>query len=158
MEPLQQWVCDVCGEVIEKPEDGYVVWSRDIDGKLDRIRIVHKNRIVGDERVGCDRDRSFLLSMALPSFLGAKGIVMLLSLVDPGPNFTREYEDRIANKRLFLEIVRRLQIPYYEEARLYWNKAMADGFFDGANELWAYDPENLQALVEKYGGGNEVED
>lgn len=159
MEPLQQWICDVCGGIIEKPEDGYVVWSRDIDKKLDRIRIVHKNKIVGDKRVGCDRDKSFPLSMDLKSFLGPKGIVRLLSMVDPGPNFTNEYEDRIANKRLFLEFVRRLQIPYYEEARLYWNEAMADGFFDGANEIKTYDPEDLQSLVEEYGNKSEqIED
>jgi len=29
LQPLKQWFCDVCGEVIEDPEDGYVLWSVD---------------------------------------------------------------------------------------------------------------------------------
>ena len=46
--------------------------------------------------------------------------------------------------------MRRLTIPYYEEARLYWSRAEADGFFDGANEVWLYMPHNLEALIERY--------
>lgn len=34
MEPLKQWVCDVCGKIIETPDDGYVVWVEMQKGKL----------------------------------------------------------------------------------------------------------------------------
>ena len=39
MEPLKQWVCDVCGKIIETPDDGYVVWGENAEGKIDKIRI-----------------------------------------------------------------------------------------------------------------------
>jgi hypothetical protein len=34
-----------------------------------------------------------------------------------------------------VEFTRRLTVPYYEEAQLYWNQAEQDGLFDGANEI-----------------------
>ena len=34
MEPLKQWVCDVCGKIIETPDDGYVVGVKMQKGKL----------------------------------------------------------------------------------------------------------------------------
>lgn len=150
MEPLKQWICDVCGKVIESPSEGYVVWGENEDGMVDKFRIIHQNRHIDGKIVGCDCDRKYNLSMPLESFLGDEGKVQFLSIVDPGPEFTSEYRDQIANKRLFLEVVRRLQIPYYEEARIYWNRARADGFFCGANEVWTYLPETLKCLIEEY--------
>ena len=150
MEPLKQWVCDVCGRIIETPEDGYVVWGKNHDGLIDKIRILHKNNHVNGERIGCDLDRRFSFSLPLESFLGDEGKVRFLSLIDPGPDFIQDYRNHIADIRLFLEIFRRLQIPYYEEARLYWDMAQADGFFDGANEVLTYMPRTLQRIVEEY--------
>lgn len=150
MEPLKQWVCDSCGELIEKPEDGYLIWKMGEDGKIDDMRIVHHNT-EGDDSAArhCDDD-NFPLSSDLNAFIGAQGIVQMLSLIDPGRDFIPEYHEYIGNMRLFVEIFRRLQIPYYEEARLYWNKAIADGYFNEANEIWSYLPENLKVLITKY--------
>lgn len=151
MEPLKQWICDVCGELIASPEDGYVVWKTDGDQKILDIRIIHKNNLVDGERVvGCDTDRSYSLSVALESFLGDEGKVRLLSMFDPGPEFCDEYVERIADIRMYLEVYRRLQIPYYEEARLYWDRARHDGFFAGANEVWTYLPRVLKSVIEEY--------
>ena len=50
-----------------------------------------------------------------------------------------------------MELVRRLTIPHYEEARLYWDKAKQNGFFEGANEIWVYLPNNLRDLIQEYG-------
>lgn len=150
MEPLRQWICDVCGKVIEKPEDGYVVWGENEQGQIDKIRILHKNNHVDEHVTGCDHDHRYSMSLPLESFLGDNGKVRLLSLIDPGPDFRAKYQEHIADIRLFLEFFRRVQLPYYEEARLYWGKARADGFFDGANEIWTYLPRNLKMLIEEY--------
>lgn len=151
MEPLKQWVCDVCGKVIESPDDGYVVWGENAEGKIDKIRILHRNTSIGDCAVGCDHDRyRYPMSLPLESFLGDEGMVRFLSMIDPGPDFCENYKERIADKRLLLETFRRLQLPYYEEARLYWPKATADGYFDGASEIWRYLPQTLKSLIEKY--------
>lgn len=150
MEPLRQWICDVCGRVIEKPEDGYVVWGTNEQGKIDKIRILHKNNHVNGCVTGCDHDHRYPLSLPVESFLGDDGKVLLLSLIDPGSNFQAEYQEHIANMRLFLEFFRRVQLPYYEEARLYWEKARVDGYFAGANEIWTYLPSTLKTLIEEY--------
>ena len=152
MEPLKQWICDVCGKIIERPEDGYVVWGYDEDGRIDKIRILHQNRRGDQERQGCDHDRfQFPNSLPIDRFLGDDGKILLLSLVDPGPFFREEYRDQIADKRQFLDVVRRFQIPYYEEARLYLDRARAEGFLDGANEIYTYLPSTLKSVVEEYG-------
>ena len=51
----------------------------------------------------------------------------------------------------FTEIFRRLQLPYYEEARRYWEQAKRDEFFDGANEIRIYQSEFLQDMVKNMG-------
>ena len=100
--------------------------------------------------MGCDHDRRYSMPLPLESFLGDEGKVHFLSMIDPGPDFREDYREHIADKRLLLETFRRLQLPYYEEARLYWDKAKADGYFDGANEIWTYLPRTLKNLVEEY--------
>ena len=100
--------------------------------------------------MGCDHDRRYSMSLPLESFLGDEGKVHFLSMIDPGPDFREDYREHIADKRLLLETFRGLQLPYYEEARLYWDKTKADGYFDGANEIWTYLPRTLKSLVEEY--------
>jgi len=146
MEPLKQWVCDVCGKIIESPKKAYVVWKCVGDDKNHfEYRIIHQGR-----RDGCDIDSSYKLSLSIVDFLGDKGVVNLLSLIDVGPFHREEYKLQIKNIRDFLEFFRRVQLPYYEEARLYWDNAYNDGFFNGANELWIYLPSTLEELIKKY--------
>ncbi len=152
MEVLKQWVCDVCGEIIEKSSDGYVIWKADLNNKYYDFKIVHQCRRDSMGNIaGCDNLREYPLSAHLPNFLGKRGLVYLLSFIDVGamhsPDNLYTY---VKDMREFTEFFKRLQIPYYEEARLYWNKAIADGYFDGANEIWVYLPFTLQRLIEKY--------
>ncbi len=151
MEPLKQFICDNCGELIEKPEDGYVIWNRNDDDKLHEIHIVHKNKRDENGRVhGCDNHTRYALSDSLTSFLGTHGLIELLSLIDPGKNFISNYQERILDMREFIEFFRRVQLPYYEEARRYWNNAKEDGYLYGANEIIVYKEEFLKELIEKY--------
>ena len=48
--------------------------------------------------------------------------------------------------------MRRMTVPYYEEARIYWDEAEADGFFADGNEYWIYQPITLKELIERYAG------
>ena len=119
------------------------------DGKWSEMEVT------GDEYIKIHMSASCLhygieLFEGLKAFRGVDGKVRLLSLIDPGPDFRMEYRERIADMRLFLEFFRRVQIPYYEEARLYWGRAQADGYFAGANEIWTYLPRNLKTLIEEY--------
>ena len=44
LEPLKQWVCDTCGEIINSSSEGYVEWLTDDSSPLksNGFRIVHQ--------------------------------------------------------------------------------------------------------------------
>jgi hypothetical protein len=56
----------------------------------------------------------------------------------------------IRNANEYAVFIRRLFLPYYEEARLYFDEAQADGFISDANEVLVYKEEFLQEMVERY--------
>jgi hypothetical protein len=152
MDCLKQWVCDVCGQVIKSPKEGYVVWKyREIYNGYFEYKILHQNSY--DEhknKTGCDKDKTYISSLPLENFLGIEGMVTLLGMIDPGPLHLPEYKEQISNIRCFLEFFRRVQLPYYEEARLYWENAKNDGFFERANDIEIYLPSTLQEIIQKY--------
>jgi hypothetical protein len=41
MKPLQEWLCDTCGEVIRRPEEGYVEWLQSKEDGVREFNIVH---------------------------------------------------------------------------------------------------------------------
>lgn len=147
--PGKQWICDACGEIIEKPEDGYVQWKRNSDLQIEDFVIVHhlpasprKKLKNGCYIYDCDCD--------LESFLGIKGLVELQALIDPGPYHMPEYKPMVKDIRKWLDFYKRLQLPYYEEARQYWRRAMNDGYFGDSNEIYIYLPINLKRMIEYY--------
>lgn len=150
LELLKQWVCDVCGKIIEKPEDGYVQFHKDNNGKYDDFIIVH--HLLASPRKNISQNGCYIydLDLDLESFLGEKGIGYLLSFLDPGPYHVPDFKSRVSNIRKWVELMRRLHVPYYEEARLYWNRASADGYFYDSNEIYIYSPENLKDMIEHY--------
>ncbi|MEA4947064.1 MAG: hypothetical protein VB058_05825 [Oscillospiraceae bacterium] len=152
MKPLKQWVCDVCGELIEKPEDGYVIWKcDDKDSSISDIKIVHTSIMMDDGKIkGCDfDDYNYPCSMDLSRFLGADGAAYLLSFLDLGPHIPTE-RCRVKDMPKFVDFFRRVQLPYYEEARIFWQKAYNDGFFNGANEIWPYTQDTLKRIIREY--------
>ena len=156
MEILKQWICDVCGRIIDNT--GLVVWNASMypdndDEKYFKYKIVHPSGAFDEHgnQYGCDYDHSnYPLSGHLSWFLGGEGLSNLLAMIDVGPLHRDEYEEQITNMRDFLELFRRVQLPYYEEARLYWEEARRDGYFDGASEVWAYLPRTLENLIKSY--------
>lgn len=147
--PMKQWVCDVCGEIIEKPEDGYVQWHRNSNGQIDDFIIVHhltassrKNHSGECYKYSSDRD--------LKSFLGEHGVLELHALLDPGPYHMPECNIFVTDIRKWIDFYKRLQLPYYEEARQYWGRASHDGYFGDSNEIAIYLPENLKKMIEHY--------
>jgi hypothetical protein len=79
-------------------------------------------------------------------------MAQLLSMIDIGPHLRPDYKGpMVDNLRDYVEFMRRLTIPYYEEARQYWSIAKADGFFEGDNELSMYSTDHLKRLIEEYG-------
>jgi hypothetical protein len=150
---LKQWFCDRCGEVIEKPEDGWVHWRRDDESRIHSIEILHHLR--ASPRGGAQGcyPRDMDSDMHLDTMLGARGIVDLLSMIDVGKFHDPEgrHVGSVKDVRNWVEVFRRLHVPYYEEARRYLNEARANGDLEGINEVALYLPDFLESLVERYG-------
>lgn len=162
LKPLEQWICDGCGEIIDSPEHGMVEWlsrsSAIPSGPPFRVkgfRVVHvaaysprwpNGSCYKYEGNAGGQDNHLVY------FTGEEGMARLLRFVDIGPYHEEEYKGPMAeNLREWAELVRRLTIRYYEEARLYWHKALEDGFFDGANEIYIYLPDTLKRIIADYG-------
>jgi len=86
----------------------------------------------------------------LKSYLGDHGIVELHSLLDPGPFHIPDYKNHIADYRKWSDFYKRLQLPYYEEARQYWDRASRDGYFGDSNEVYIYLPESLKRMIQHF--------
>ena len=96
---------------------------------------------------------------SLSVYTGTRGLASLLTFFDPGPLHDPDYSGpRVADIREFTEVIRRLMLPYYEEARLYWERAIAEGYFGSPCETYMYLPDTLQSLVEKYTNGHRETD
>ncbi len=150
LEPLKQWICDSCGQLIKCPEDGYVEWLVEGDDTPSNLQFGFKIIHAGEE-CSCYSEEDISLNDApLELFMKDKGLVYLLSFLDVGPLLMRTYKGpRVKNVREFVEFMRRLTVPYYEEARLYFEKLHTDEDFVLDDSI--YHQENLIKIIQKYG-------
>ena len=152
--PLKQWICDTCAEVIESPEHGWLEWRQDENGKASDFNIVHHIEHSPRKLGGGDCYPFRGLSSHLDRYVGENGLPHLLCLLDEDIhiNLVNEHDSYPDVKYIkqWMELVRRLQVQYYEEARQYFDRASEDGYFDGA---WGiiFRPEKLKSIIEKYG-------
>jgi hypothetical protein len=93
------------------------------------LRLVHKfvastrgdnKRCQYDESIEFSKDRGVLADASLQEFLEADGLMRLLI-------FLSENE---LPKNEVIEIIKRLHIPGYEQARLFFKEAIRDGVFE----------------------------
>lgn len=140
--PLTKWYCDVCGEAIEDVKKGYVTWGRDSDSKACGFKIIHQQV--------CD-DGNDPSSAALSDYLGNDGLAYLLSKLSLGPIKGALSSDSyccVGDTDEFVDFMRRVQTPFYEEARRYFaNRNVLDHFYD-SNEVAPYLPKILQRIIE----------
>jgi hypothetical protein len=146
--PLEQWICDTCQGRINQVSDGWVEWtdaSDDGDYRPFGFHIVH-------HQSPCQyHGPRHLLDLPLSSFVGPNGLVRLLNILKPGPEFDPAGEFAARDRDEWCEFARRLQIPHYEEARQYWSLAEQDELFvDDATEVYRYSQESLTMLLSRY--------
>lgn len=145
LKPLKQWICDSCGKLIESPEDGYVIWEQDSEFHNRGYRIIHKKRECNNER--------FPLSSSLSSFLGLDGLNILLSHLSLGTikkNICEESFNQIVDFDEFVDFFRRVQIPFYEEARTKFDNKNLLNYFADSNEVSPYLIDSLRYIVENF--------
>jgi hypothetical protein len=156
LKPLEQWYCDTCGKIIEKAKDGYVVWSHDTHQTLGWLAhsfsiIHHSTKSPGYPERNCD-DNSRPASLALVDFVGPRGIIQGLAMVDPGSFHDRVFKGaRIRDMREWTEFMRRLHVAHYEEARRYWKRATAS-YFSDENEIGIFMPDSLRQMIAHFEG------
>ena len=141
LEPLRQWICDVCGEVIDTPEAGLVTWRRDDNYSSYSFKIVHRER--------CDL-KTHWSSLHLTAFVGEPGLTYLMSFLSPGPLIVRRAEQgrpEVNNLDEFVDLVRRVQTPYYEEARCHFRNPDVLEHFETSNEVDPYFETSLRRII-----------
>lgn len=150
LEPLKQWICDSCGQVIKSADDGYVEWLVESEessfSSQYGFKIIHS----GEECTCYSQEDISFIDAPLEFFLRDKGYLNILNFLDIGPLLMREYKGpRVKNLREFVEFMRRLTVPYYEEARLYFDNLHTDEHFVLDDSI--YQQENLIKIIQKYG-------
>lgn len=157
LRPLEQWICDSCGEVIHKPEEGWVEWVEGSDNLCRDFRICHhKVYSPFENQDGCYKHSSELgrCDLHLDQILGEYLMPFLLKFL--GGAQLHEYEpreSRIGDMTSFVDFSRRLTIPHYEQARQYWDAAYSEGQFADLTSEQVYTQYNLLDIIEKYGSG-----
>jgi hypothetical protein len=88
--------------------------------------------------------------MHIHAFLGADGLQALLAFLDAGPLLAPDGppQDGVADIRNYVDTVRRLHIPHYEEARRYFDRARQD--LSDENEVSIFLPRRCRAIIERY--------
>jgi hypothetical protein len=138
------WVCDICGDEIPEPGVGLITWLKSDDRPMYDFKIVHKNI----EPWRCwDRAEAFghRASYELYDGLGLDGLTTLLSWLTYGPVDGGGHPD-VAPQDLdgYVDLVRRLQLPYYEQARLRFGTQDVHERLVGVNPAFPYIQESLQ--------------
>tara|TARA_R110002110_G_scaffold397857_1_gene613225 strand:- start:284 stop:754 length:471 start_codon:yes stop_codon:yes gene_type:complete len=153
MEPLRQWVCDKCGDLINSANEGVLQWT-DYEAKDHRYYISTGFYIVHNN-INCSfyKREEPVKDINLSEISGEIGILHMLSFFDKGIFIENQYPGlRLTNNdiRSLSEIWRRMQIPHYEEARLYYNEARMDGLLNGENEISMHTQRVLLKMIKKY--------
>jgi hypothetical protein len=139
LNPLRQFVCDECQAIIEKVEDGWMEWFDGNENPLHGYRIVHTPEASPRFENGGDchyPNGSNVSGLQLKVFTGSDGLALLLSF----------FERKLAVPNEFAEIIRRLHVPHYEEARQYLEKAYIDSVI--VNKV--YGQEDLKKVIKTY--------
>jgi len=128
LKPLKQFICDSCGKLIEKPKDGW--WEYLHDRKTELVsgfRIVHYGGPCYYNVQALGRKNISVGDMHLEHMLRSSGFGNMLHWLELSEK--KKIDDQF-NISEFTEIMRRLYLPYWEEARQYWERAFSDGFHD----------------------------
>jgi len=141
LKPLGQWCCDTCGDVIEGPEDGCIEWhTTHRTNTVAGFRVVHRSGkcvYQGVELATLGRTSSLL---PLTDAIDSTGLGHMLVILEQS---LREGSVRDEALNEMIEVLRRVQIPYYEEARLAWQAGIKEGIHDGSR----YDSATLKRLI-----------
>lgn len=120
LDPLTQWECDSCNQIIQDENDGLLefVVSSDYKGKVaSDFRIVHKTE-------NCVLPEDMITNNITAIAIGLSKVDRIGRLMKATDKYA------IGDIHSFSEIIKRLEVPYYEEARFYINEDVEDVEYD----------------------------
>lgn len=145
LKPLKQWICDSCGGLIKKSEDGWWEYLHDTKTELvSGFRIVHHREPCMYAEQALRRKNKMVGDMHLDHMLKSGAFGHMLHWLELSE--TKKIDERIEITE-FTEIMRRLYLPYWEEARQYWEQAYKDGFHDKCG----FSEDDLLHIIAEYG-------
>jgi hypothetical protein len=141
------WRCASCTLLVTRIEDGWVEWlACEEAGKasLRGLRLVHR-REASPKSGGCqydmraefNNDGSIVEGLSLERFVGPDGLMLSLSMIASQPNSAEE----------IIELVKRVQIPGYEQARELFPSAIENGLLSPSIGNGFYLQSEIQALL-----------
>lgn len=153
-----KFICDKCGGFIDNPREGMVEW---VEVEENGRRIVKDFKIVHTlayspyktTREGCyhheyKQGRS---DIPLSHFLENKE-QYLASFLDLG--FMHDPENnigcRVVDFKEYAELMRRLTIQNYEEARLHLTNALHDCVIGDESDITLFRPDTLERIIDEY--------
>jgi hypothetical protein len=136
----QSWFCDKCGEPVTTGDVGQVVWQVDPSSGLgSAYEIIHKTCNVDNSRRGYELD----------SVLGADGLSKLLAELSSGPFKRQPGAMAVGDVDSYVDVLRRLHILQYEEARRRFGDSSVQDFYGAANEYMPYLQSELKAIARR---------
>jgi len=147
------WLCDICGQRIPDPGVGMVIFRDSSERPMHDFKIVHKTI---DPWRCWDRAEAdgFRADEELYSCIGADGLTNLLSWLSWGPvdaAIQGRHRSHVATEDLddYVDLVRRLQIPYYEEARRRFRDQEVYEELVGVNPIYPYTQDRLRSAASR---------
>lgn len=136
LKPCEEFICDHCHEAITVIADGIMVskFKKDASGHGD-FKIIHK--------VKCDKWYDDCSWWGLSDFfpLNANSLAIILPILDIWPMIAGDSGEQtipLNNVRWWVELMQRLYMPYYEEAREYPTQFRTQYYNNGENEVTAF--------------------
>ena len=146
IEKKESWKCDTCGKQIENIEDGWIEWLSKEEPPIQYgLRLVHHRPASPIKtEYGCQynedeeykNNKAIIQDLSLEECIGADGLMNLIELI---------YENQLPNEEI-LEMMKRLHIPKYEQARDYLQSAISQGIIEPNQREGCFSQEQLDEV------------
>ena len=142
------WLCDICGEQIPSSGVGLVILRDSNQRPMHDFMIVHKT--IDPWRCwDLAEAAGYRASVELNGCIGVAGLTNLLSWLSWGPVDAASqgrHHSHVAPEDLddYVDLVRRLQVPYYEEARRRFGDQEVREELAGVNPVYPYTLDRLR--------------
>lgn len=143
----KQLLCHcACGDPVDA-KSGYVEWLTDDAGMARDFRIVHNE-------ARCHRyekQEHAFKDLPIAEFVGPDGLSALLAMLDPGRLIVKEFDDAdvgVSGFRSYVDLVRRLHLPHYEDACRYFHTSATADVIHGQNEAAVFPSGSLREIID----------